>query len=329
MKKRLAIEAGSSVAALLFGVAFCGGFAEEASSPPTQPVPSERTRPAQPDPSGQIQQPPRQLRIDKDIVYVDGSSDDKHRLDVYMPAGGQLAPTIVFIHGGYWVEGDKAYDPEPTGLYHSLGVALARQGVGVVVPSYRLAPGANIDAMLDDVMGALRWTYDNIERHHGDPSRIVLMGHSAGGQLVALMCSDASLHGSRSLKFSRVSGCIALSAVFDIVDMHARHDADFNEAITYATFGRAAERHRRFSPITHFGANTRPLLILIGERDFDYMIPQARAARDKLKASGNAVAFQQVTGNDHMDMVRRFGGEADNMTEPVVRFVRSVTSAGK
>src|SRR6185369_13173628 len=66
--------------------------------------------------------------VTRDIVYVAGSAHPKHRLDVYAPKNARGAPVVHFVHGGYWVEGDKDFHAVVTGLYGSIGQALARRG---------------------------------------------------------------------------------------------------------------------------------------------------------------------------------------------------------
>src|SRR6185437_3046455 len=112
--------------------------------------------------------PPGEVSVARDIGYVAGSAHPKHRLDVYAPRGAAHAPVVHFVHGGYWVEGDKDFHAALTGLYGSVGVALAKRGVVTVVQSYRLSPEVAIDGILDDVMAGLRWTEEHAAEHGGD-----------------------------------------------------------------------------------------------------------------------------------------------------------------
>ncbi|MEO6625341.1 MAG: alpha/beta hydrolase [Burkholderiaceae bacterium] len=116
-----------------------------------------------------------------DIPYGDGQ---RERLDVF-PAANANAPVLVFIHGGYWRSMSKAESS-------FIGAALAHMGACAVVPDYALCPGTPehpvaIPQIVLQMVQALAWTWRNIARYGGDPSRITVAGHSAGGHLTAML----------------------------------------------------------------------------------------------------------------------------------------------
>lgn len=245
------------------------------------------------------------------MLYVPGSSHPKHRLDVYAPTIDG-APFVHFVHGGYWTSGDKNGGGHGPGLYASIGEALAAAGIGSVIQSYRLAPEVGIVDMVDDIRAAIAWTVENVKRHRGDPERVFMMGHSAGGHLVALLGADPAR------RPKGVRGYIPLSAIWDVADMHDRHPAGFNRSVTYPVFGESVDAFREHSPATYLSDDTPPMLIAVGSRDFPYMIPQAETARAALTDA----ELVTIAGNTHMDMVQRFGAPQDNMTPLVADFVR-------
>ena len=122
------------------------------------------------------------------VLDVPYGERERERLDIF-PAPSPQAPVLVFIHGGYWRMLSKTE--------HSfVGAALAAAGACVVVPSYTLCPGTpeqpqTIPGIVLQMVQALAWTWRNIARYGGDPSRITVAGHSAGGHLTAtLMACD-------------------------------------------------------------------------------------------------------------------------------------------
>ena len=119
--------------------------------------------------------------------------NERQTLDVYAPAAGKNLPVVVWIHGGGWQAGDK-------NEVHHKPQAFADKGLVFVSINYRLLPEVTIKQMAGDVAKAIRWTYDHARDFGGDPDTILVMGHSAGAQLAALVCTD-----ERYLKADRKS----------------------------------------------------------------------------------------------------------------------------
>src|SRR5215213_4086869 len=119
--------------------------------------------------------------VTRDIVYA--TAHERQVLDVYAPAGAKNLPVVFWIHGGGWQAGNKSM----------VGVkpkAFMDAGFVFVSINYRLLPTVDMAALTSDVATALGWVLQKIAAYGGDPNRLLVMGHSAGGQLAALMCTD-------------------------------------------------------------------------------------------------------------------------------------------
>jgi arylformamidase len=140
-----------------------------------------------------------------DLAYGGGPSET---LDLF-PTPRARAPVLVFIHGGYWRALDKSD--------HSfVAPCFVADGALVVVPNYALCPSVGIDQIFDQMCRAVAWVYRNAALYGGDPERIVVAGHSAGGQLAAMLLQHdwASLSGVLPARL--VKGAMSLSGLHDL-----------------------------------------------------------------------------------------------------------------
>ena len=159
-------------------------------------------------------------RSTTDISY---GSDLRQKLDVYMP-GQELAdntpsasgtPMVVFFYGGSWTSGDKAD-------YRFVGEALASQGIAAVVADYRLSPDVRYPVFVQDSAMATRWAFDNAQKYGADPTRIFVMGHSAGAYNAAMLALDKRWLGAVGLSPAKLAGWIGLAGPYDFLPIGDR-----------------------------------------------------------------------------------------------------------
>ncbi len=150
---------------------------------------------------------------EKDIAYGDGPMET---LDVFprshlapqpTPAAG--APVVVFIHGGWWRSLDKAD--------HSfIAPAFTNQGACVMMPNYALCPAVTIPQITLQMVKALAWAWRNARKYGGDPNRIYVVGHSAGGHLAAMLLNCLWPAYAKDLPADLVKGALSISGVYDL-----------------------------------------------------------------------------------------------------------------
>src|SRR2546423_6570245 len=199
-----------------------------------------------------------------DIPYTK-NADKLQTLDVYSPSSAKTLPVVVWIHGGGWQAGDKSegYDKPKV---------LNGKGFVFVSINYRLLPKVDMATLTRDVAKSIRWVHDHIAEHGGDPKRLLIMGHSAGAQLAALLCTDDRYLKAEGLSLAIIKGCVPVDgdtydipAIIETAETRLRvHGLPMPKFGHRLKFGNDPEKHRDFSAVTHVakGKGIPPFLIL-------------------------------------------------------------------
>ena len=168
-------------------------------------------------------------------------------LDVY-PATGADLPVVIFVHGGGWFRGDKSnVDAKPVGFN--------ARGFVFVSVNYRLIPEVDVTRQMQDVARAVAWVKENIGQYGGDPSRMFLMGHSAGGHLVSLLGTDESYLRAEGLSLADIRGVVSLDTqAYDIYKLMSNLPPASGE-VYRETFGDDPEFWKAMSPQRHAAAD--------------------------------------------------------------------------
>ena len=257
---------------------------------------------------------PAGARVLRDLAY---GPDPQQRLDAYLPPSaatpGAAAPIVLMVHGGGWTRGDKAM-----GRVVSNKVARwAPMGALVVSVNYRMdASAPDPLEQADDVARSLAYVQREAPKWGGDAGRVLLMGHSAGAHLVALLAADRAI--AQRQGAGPWLGTVALdSAAYDVVAiMSARHARLYDRA-----FGGDPERWREASPLHRLAEAPAPLLLVCSARRAD-ACPQADAFAAQARAHGgvaDVLREDRSHGEINADL-----GEPGAYTDAVEAFMRRV-----
>ena len=224
--------------------------------------------------------PRRGYRAETDLAYGDGP---RRRLDVYRPIdAGASSPVIVFFYGGNWEAGARAH-------YRFVGQSFARQGFVTVVPDYRLYPEVRYPAFVEDAAAAVVWTVNRITRLGGDPTRIVLAGHSAGAHSALMLALNPGFLGATRMA---LAGAAGLAGPYDFVPEGRNRDI-----LAVDAGGPSA------MPIDYVDGVAPPVLLLTG--DADTVVKPANSARlaARIRARGGTVRLVEYRGVGHAKII--------------------------
>jgi arylformamidase len=214
----------------------------------------------------------------RDIAY---GPDAEERLDIFTPPGAQLRPVHVFFHGGYW----RALGKDEFSF-----VALWQPpgGVITVVVNYALCPTVTIADIVAQCARALAWIGGEIAAYGGDPERIYVTGHSAGGHIAAMLM----------LTNGAVRGGMAISGVFDLEPVrHTFLNADLRLSPDDA---------RRNSPLRLMRPFPGALAVAVGDGETTAFRDQSREFVAAATAAGNRCTLVVVPGTHHYSILDAF-----------------------
>lgn len=220
-------------------------------------------------------------------IGVAYGSTPAETLDVF-PTPRANAPVLVFIHGGWWRTLDKSDQSFIAPVFNQAGAL-------VVIPNYGLCPAVTIETIALQLTRALVWTCRNAALYGGDPQRIVVAGHSAGGHLAAMMLSCDWRAIDPKLPARLVRGALSISGVFDLEPIRHTPFLKGDLRLTPASV-------QRLSPV-RFPRPSGPLYATVGGLESEEFLRQNQAIRDAWGAKSVPVC-ETVAGTNHFDVLR-------------------------
>ena len=250
------------------------------------------------------------------VEQVSYGPDAKQVVDVTRRDEAKAQPVVIFLHGGVWQLGDRTQ-------YRHIGLAFARQGFVTVTASYRLAPKHRWPAQIEDAAAVVALVKEKAASWGGDPQKIFLVGHSAGGQLAMLLLYDDKHLAKHKLAPTDIKGVVAVSAVFDLRAPLDEDQADGGFArFIGPVFGQDVATLRAASPVDVARKTGTPLLFITGTSDYAAMRAQTEQMSRALALLGEKVPVVVVDGADHMALVSEIGSPGDAVTSEITRFLR-------
>jgi arylformamidase len=258
----------------------------------------------------------------RDIPYTK-NADKLQTLDVYSPPKARNLPVVFWIHGGGWQTGDKSE-------VHIKPQVFNGKGFVFVSTNYRLLPNVDMATLTRDVAKSIRWVHDHIAEHGGDPNRLLIMGHSAGAQLAALICTEDRYLKEEGLSLAIIKGCVPVDGdTYDIPAMievaetrwrvHGLLPAKFGHRIK---FGNDPAKHKDFSAVTHVAKDKGiPPFLILYVADHPDVAAQAQRLGNVLKSAHVPVTLFGAKETTHNKINADLGRPDDRATTMLFEFV--------
>jgi len=260
--------------------------------------------------------------VKRNIPYA-AAAQERQMLDVYSPVGAKNLPVVFWIHGGGWQGGDKnSVQLKPK--------AFMDKGFVFVSTNYRLLPDVDMGTIVRDVAQSIHWVHDHIAEHGGDPQRLFIMGHSAGAQLAALICTDDRYLKSEGLSLAIIKGCVPVDgdtfdvpAIIETAETRRRVHGQPQAKVGHREkFGNDPAKHRDLSAVTHVAKDKGipPFLIMYVAEHPD-TTAQAQRLASALKSAGITTKVYGARESWHNKINADIGLPDDPGTKALFEFV--------
>jgi acetyl esterase/lipase len=248
---------------------------------------------------------------------------ERQVLDVYAPRDAKNLPVVFWIHGGGWQQGDK------TGVQVK-PQAFVDKGFVFVSTNYRLLPDVDMGTIIRDIAQSIGWVHNHISEHGGDPRRMFVMGHSAGAQLAALVCTDERYLKAEGVPLTDIKGCVPVDgdtydvpAIIETAETRWRvHDLPPAKFGHREKFGNDPAKHRDFSAVTHVASNKGiPAFLIVHVAGHPDTTAQAQRLANALKEASVPVKVYGGRETTHNKINADLGLPDDPGTKALFEFV--------
>ncbi len=263
--------------------------------------------------------------LNSNIPYVE-PAHARQVLDIYSPKEGRSLPVVFWIHGGGWQTGDKTSVQGKPAVFNEKGCVF-------VSTNYRLLPDVDMGTIVRDIAKSIRWVHQHIDEYGGDPERLLVMGHSAGAQLAALICTDDRYLKAEGLSLGIILGCVPVDgdtydvpAIIETAEtrrrVHQQSQAKYGHR---EKFGNDPEKHRDFSAVTHVTKNKAiPPFLILHVADHPDTTAQAQRLGSVLNDAAITAKVFGAKDTNHTRINDHLGVPDDPSTVALFEFVNRV-----
>jgi acetyl esterase/lipase len=231
-------------------------------------------------------------KTENNISYRSGGNHEEYmkercKLDIYFPENVDSFTTVVWFHGGGLTSGEK-HIPE----------RLKNKKVAIVTVNYRLSPKVKSPAFIDDAAAAVAWTFKNIGKYGGDPKKIVVSGHSAGGYLACMIGLDKHYLAAYGIDANSIQKLVPFSGQM-ITHFQIRKERSIPEKQPLVD---------EFAPQFHVRADAPPLYLITGDRELEML--------GRYEENAYMWRMMQISGHKQTTLYELDGFNHGGMAEP-------------
>jgi arylformamidase len=233
--------------------------------------------------------------------------DPRNRIDFFpSPSARPGAPVLIAIHGGLWFLFDRW-------MMHFLVPAFTAAGIHVACPSYRLAPHAGLDEIVTDCRRAVSFLHLDRAAAGVDPRPFSVIGHSAAGQLAAVMASTDWQAFDPRLPSGLILSWIGVSGFYDIEPFEL---TGFQAETRFAT-----DAYRRWNPVNLVRSGMPPGLLITGAEESGLLHEMMDGYAVLLRSSGVGVETRNAPGESHFSVLSRLGDPGSELHQLALAMV--------
>jgi len=219
-------------------------------------------------------------------------------LDIF-PAAQAHAPVFVFMHGGYW----RAFSAKD---FSCVALGLQPLGISSVVVNYSLCPKVGLDEITRQARAAVAWVLHHIHAHGGDPARVAVGGHSAGGHLAA-MCLQTAWAEEYGLAHDPLAAAVLVSGLYDLLPLrysYLQPQIQLDDGVIW-----------RCSPLFGVRACPTPTLITWGADESSEFARQSSAFHAAAQAVGHRTELVAQQGANHFSAIHGFEDSSSRLCQ--------------
>ena len=258
----------------------------------------------------------------KNIIYAKGAGAiPDQELNIFEPKKPKSPKDVlIFIHGGNWNSGKKSQ-------YSLMGRNWTKRDIVYVIIGYPLSPAATYKEMAEYSAKSVKWVKENINNYGGNPDRIFLSGHSAGGHLAALICTDDQYFQKLGIA-NPIKGLILIDAAGLDMYGYLLEEKLSNDNTYLKTFTPDQKKWKDASPLYHLHKGIPPMTVFRGGKTYPSIVSSNEKFIKAMQEFAPETPYEILKSKKHIPMITQFFNPWNKRYNQIHHFMESIDSKG-